>query len=302
MRLMVKRSHTLINDLKFMEGPVYIGRQPQSQVFLPDRAVSRQHAVIYTTPDGGWMIKDLESANQTVVNNRAVATLPLHEGDVIRIGDFSVEVHLDQYESPSSDSHHDATLDLGDTLIAASESIPSVYGKEASRKPEHMIQLVPARIKDLYELMIIICRLDDQETLLVELTKILLDQFEAYHVWAGFRETTEGALTCHGGITRGGSSVTLNDLVGRSLVKQAMKGETYVLLPNIVDAATTPESTLATAEHLRSAMAAPIMAPTGAYGVIYIDNGCDQAAYSQFDLDYLTLISTHVAALVEHIG
>ena len=302
MRLLVKRGHSLINDLKFTEGPVYIGRQPQSQVFLPDRAVSRQHAVMYTTPDGGWMIKDLESANQTVVNNRAVATLPLHEGDVIRIGDFTVEVHLDQYEGPSSETHQDTDMDLGDTLISASEAVPSVYGKESTRKPEHMIQLVPARIKDLYELMMGLCRLEDQETLLVELTKILLDQFEAYHVWAGFRETTEGPLTCHGGISRGGVSVTLNDLVGRSLVKQAMKGETYVLLPNIVDAATSPDSTLATAEHLRSAMAAPIMAPSGAYGVVYIDNGCDQTAFSHLDLDYLTLVSTHVAALIEHIG
>jgi len=302
MRLLVKRGHSLINDLKFTEGPVYIGRQPQSQVFLPDRAVSRQHAVLYITPDGGWLIKDLESANQTVVNNRAVATLPLHEGDVIQIGDFTIEVHLDQYEGPAAGAPQEATMDLGDTLISASESVPSVYGKESSRKPEHMIQLVPARIKDLYELMMGLCRLEDQETLLVELTKILLDQFEAYHVWAGFRETTEGPLTCHGGISRGGVSVTLNDLVGRSLVKQAMKGETYVLLPNIVDAASSSDSTLASAEHLRSAMAAPIMAPSGAYGVVYIDNGSDQTAFSHLDLDYLTLVSTHVAALIEHIG
>ncbi len=302
MRLLIKRGHSLVNDLNFTEGPVYVGRQPQSQVFLPDRAVSRQHAVIYTTPDGGWLIKDLESANQTVVNNRAVATLPLHEGDIIRIGDFTIEVHLDQYEGPSSDTNQDMTMDLGDTLIGASEAVPSVYGKETARRPEHMIQLVPARIKDLYELMMRLCRLEDQETLLVELTKILLDQYEAYHVWAGFREMTEGPLTCHGGIRRGGVSVTLNDLVGRSLVKQAMKGETYVLLPNIVDAATSPDSTLANAEYLRSAMAAPIMAPTGAYGVIYIDNGNDQTAFSHLDLDYLTLVSTHVAALIEHIG
>jgi len=302
MRLLVKRGHSLINDLKFTEGPIYIGRQPQSQVFLPDRAVSRQHAVLYTTPDGSWLIKDLESSNQTIVNNRAVATLPLHEGDVIRIGDFTLEVHLDQYEGPAAGAPQEAGMDLGDTLITASEAVPSVYGKETSRKPEHIIQLVPARIKDLYELMMELCRLDDQETLLVELTKILLDQFEAYHVWAGFRETTEGPLTCHGGISRGGVSVTLNDLVGRSLVKQAIKGETYVLLPNIVDAATSPDSTLASAEHLRSAMAAPIMAPSGAYGVVYIDNGSDQSAFSHLDLDYLTLVSTHVAALIEHIG
>ena len=50
------------------------------------------------------------------------------------------------------------------------------------------------------------------------------------------------------------------------------------------------------------AMAAPIVAPAGAYGIIYLDNGSDQAPYSHHDFDYLTLVSTHIAALLEHIA
>ena len=46
MRLLLKRGHSLVNDQHFSKGPVCIGRRPKSHVFLPDRAVSRQHAVL----------------------------------------------------------------------------------------------------------------------------------------------------------------------------------------------------------------------------------------------------------------
>jgi len=59
---------------------------------------------------------------------------------------------------------------------------------------------------------------------------------------------------------------------------------------------------MASMEMLGSALAAPIIGPSGAYGIIYLDNGFDQSAYTRQDLDYLTLVSTHLAALVEHIG
>ena len=45
MRLVIRRESSLINDLRFDHGPIYIGSHRKSQVFLPDRGVSRQHAV-----------------------------------------------------------------------------------------------------------------------------------------------------------------------------------------------------------------------------------------------------------------
>ncbi len=72
MRLVVKQSNGTINEFQFAQGPVYIGRGANSQVFLPDRAVSRQHAVIFTTQDGKWFVEDLDSANKTYLNDKAI--------------------------------------------------------------------------------------------------------------------------------------------------------------------------------------------------------------------------------------
>ena len=61
MRLVVKKNDGIINKLQFNEGPIYIGRRSNSQVVLSDKAVSKQHAVIFVTDDSKWMVEDLDS-------------------------------------------------------------------------------------------------------------------------------------------------------------------------------------------------------------------------------------------------
>ena len=297
MRILVKRGQSLINDLRFERGPIYIGRQPHSQVFLPDRSVSRQHAVLFTSDTGAWTAQDLDSANRTTLNGRPISKMPVREGDILGIADFTLEIHLDPRAIPRT---KEQPLDLGDTMIDAEAALASIYHTE--RRQNQPIHLPPARFAHIYELTRALFGKDDQKALVAELTCLLLQQFDAYHVWAGLRETESGPLTCHGGCARGGGLVTLEQLVGRNIVKQAVQDGTYILLPNIADIFGPDDSRPASLAQLCSAMAAPVVAPAGTYGVIYIDNGLDQDAYGRQDLDYLTLVSIEFAAIVEHIG
>jgi len=67
-----------------------IGRAPDSDLFLDDVTVSRQHAVIERDDDGLY-IKDLESLNGTFVNRaRITARQRLHDGDEVQIGKFKL--------------------------------------------------------------------------------------------------------------------------------------------------------------------------------------------------------------------
>lgn len=62
-----------------------IGRSSTNDIWIPDRHVSRQHAVI-TYRDGIFMINDLDSANGTFVNDEQISDpFPLFSGDVIRL-------------------------------------------------------------------------------------------------------------------------------------------------------------------------------------------------------------------------
>lgn len=297
MRLLVRRGHSLINDLRFETGPVYIGRIPQSQVFLPDRSVSRRHAVLFTTANGTWTAQDLDSANRTTLNGRPIAKMPLHEGDVIGIADFMLEIHFEPDAVMQADEQ---PLDLGDTIVDGQAALASIY--HTTRRQDQPIHLPSGRLKDFYHLTKVLGGTRDQDALLPELNKLLLEQFNAYHAWAGLRETESGPLTCHGGSSRGGGLVKLEHLVGRNIVKQAIQDETYILLPNVADLFNSSDTRPAGLAQLRSVMVVPIVAPAGTYGVIYVDNGIDQEPYTRQDLDYLTLVSIELAAIVEHIG
>ncbi len=62
-----------------------IGRSANNPIYIPERHVSRQHAVI-RFQNGIFMLSDLGSANGTFVNDKQlVDQYPLMDGDVIRL-------------------------------------------------------------------------------------------------------------------------------------------------------------------------------------------------------------------------
>ncbi|MBL7153258.1 MAG: FHA domain-containing protein, partial [Phycisphaerae bacterium] len=92
MRLVVKQNGGGVSELRFTSGPIHIGRGAESQIFLPNTKVSRQHAVIFSTPNGDWMLQDLDSANKTYLNDNPIHKAKIKTGDRIRIADFTIEI------------------------------------------------------------------------------------------------------------------------------------------------------------------------------------------------------------------
>ena len=70
------------------KNQVTLGRHPDCDFVLPeegDRSVSRQHAKI-TLTGGQFVLKDEGASAGTFVNNQQVSTIPLKNGDEIRLG------------------------------------------------------------------------------------------------------------------------------------------------------------------------------------------------------------------------
>ncbi len=64
-----------------------IGRAPQSDVFLDDVTVSREHAILEQRPDGIHIL-DLSSLNGTYVNRERVEDARLSDGDELQVGKY----------------------------------------------------------------------------------------------------------------------------------------------------------------------------------------------------------------------
>ncbi|HTL89488.1 MAG TPA: ATP-binding cassette domain-containing protein [Leptolyngbya sp.] len=81
-------------DLKPLRSPVELGREPDATRYaamkLDSPVVSRRHATVYQTPDGGYTLQD-HSTNGTFVNGARVERFAkLQDGDRIRIGPFTL--------------------------------------------------------------------------------------------------------------------------------------------------------------------------------------------------------------------
>jgi pSer/pThr/pTyr-binding forkhead associated (FHA) protein len=64
-----------------------IGRAPQSDVFLDDITVSREHAILDRQSDG-LHLTDRGSLNGTYVNRHRVESVRLADGDELQIGKY----------------------------------------------------------------------------------------------------------------------------------------------------------------------------------------------------------------------
>ncbi|MCW3027727.1 MAG: domain containing protein, partial [Solirubrobacterales bacterium] len=69
-----------------------IGRRPDSDVFLDDVTVSRDHAVLIARADQ-WYLDDCGSLNGTYVNRSRIESQRLEEGDEVQIGKYKLTFH-----------------------------------------------------------------------------------------------------------------------------------------------------------------------------------------------------------------
>ena len=70
--------------------PLRAGRSEDSDIFLDDVTVSREHVVFTTLDSGRLVVRDLGSLNGTYVNNVRVDEKALDSGDEIQLGKFKL--------------------------------------------------------------------------------------------------------------------------------------------------------------------------------------------------------------------
>ncbi len=63
-----------------------IGRHPDNTIQILDRIISKEHAHIERRPDGGYILRDLQSLNGTFCRGERVGDMDLKDGDEISMG------------------------------------------------------------------------------------------------------------------------------------------------------------------------------------------------------------------------
>ena len=101
-------SGKLLAKLEIREFPFTIGRGPNNSLTIPEKEISRRHAMIDRV-GGRYVVEDLHSSNGLLVNARRCDTAVLNSGDVISIGLVNVVFSLDE------EARETAVQDANDT-------------------------------------------------------------------------------------------------------------------------------------------------------------------------------------------
>ena len=185
MRLVVKQKDGETRELRFGQGPVHIGRAADSHVFLPDRTVSKKHAVIVCDDDGNWSVQDLDSSNKTFLNGQAIHKAQIKTGDAIQITDFTIEVSMEDVPATEVNAEMEDTLNLEAGLSTPSHETV-VRKPDAGHAPA--MRLPAKRLSDFSHACDMIAKATSLEDLLMALLNVSLQQFSAFHVWCALRE------------------------------------------------------------------------------------------------------------------
>jgi len=298
MRLVVRKSGSdEVNEFRFNNGPIHIGRHTDSQIFLPDRAVSRHHAVIFDTEDGKWLVEDLNSANKTYLDDIAIKKAEVKDGSVIRIADFLIEAHLEKTTEAQKEMQLEDTLaktayGLDDTVSSGSRE-PQIITRRTDFEHAPDIMLPIKRAKDFIQATEAICGADTQDEMISSLLDIAKRQFNAFHCWCALRNEPAGSMTAHSGRKSDGSTVQFSDIKFNDKITEAIEKQQFLLMPRV-------PVEFRDKFKINSVMIGPVISRGGCYGVFYIDNDMSHDHYNLSDLDYLMLLSIHTAAILKH--
>ncbi len=110
--LIVVQGENIGRVIRLKDGKNVIGRHPDSDIQMQQRAVSSAHAEIRVA-EGSVILEDLKSTNGTVLNSDKVSRpAVLQAGDLIKIGSFVFKFVDNQLDASLAESlHSQSTLD-----------------------------------------------------------------------------------------------------------------------------------------------------------------------------------------------
>ena len=291
MRLFVSLAGSSVTEYKFDQGPVYVSRQLGCQVQLPDRSVSRQHAVFYTTKDGTWIIEDMGSSNKTYLNDNAVHKQELNHNDVVHISDYTIQVLLNEQENANTAMMEDTHVAFEPEPVVRQDLHTVERHPEAHDAPP--IKFPGKRVHQYAQAMEILGTAKDINALHREIVDICFRHFKACHVWVSLRNQPDGPLQIQQGRMLNTQRIERLELAVPSGLDLSLEKHNFQLIHQL------PRQI--TSKGIRSVLIAPIMKEKDCFGVVYIENSTQHPHYNLEDMDYLILLNTFIANAISRI-
>ena len=268
------------------DGESTLGREPTCTLPVVDPSVSRKHCLL-RSEDGCFLIKDLGSRNQTVVNGVAVKEQWLRHGDEIVLGD-SAFLFLTEEESrqvPASRVEFDESHPPAETKL--------IYPKEVVYlDPDRLLRELPEKsqlsrnLNALLKIARVVHAIRDLEELQAQLLDLIFDVVPASRgaILLAEKGTQEFsslyARTRHAGQTQ-------LVRVSRTIARQVMNETVAILGVDVPASDKLRDVESLAASDVRSLLCVPLTVFQRVIGCIYLDS---TRLGNRFNEDHLQLM------------
>ena len=283
-----------------LEGESFVvGRSSKADLAIPDRSMSRMHARFYQD-QGGWFVEDLGSRNGTLLGGRAVDhPARLDHGAVIQVGSTSITLREATRPAPSvvkTPISHDSH-----TIF---KSAAELLQEPAEIRTDSVTPVGEGlrRYADRLRLLTEVNQALDRMMSLDELLELILDRaFE--HLGpeeaAIYLRTEDGGYERAAGRSVGGTNPEI--LFSTSLMEQVVEGRQAAL---VLDAQTDErfqEAMSLLDAGVRSLVAAPLLDPDGALGLIVLGSRMTVRQFEEEDMELLASLASVAAMRIRNV-
>jgi signal transduction histidine kinase/pSer/pThr/pTyr-binding forkhead associated (FHA) protein len=262
------------------EGPTTIGRDRNNRLVLHDTEVSRRHAEI-ATQNGGFHIRDVGSANGTLVNTQPVSEASLNPGDHITLGQtilvFSA-VRLDR--APGSASNIASQIRL---ITRKDDEVPSAIVKTVAedegsrilaRPDEAGTQWLKTRLASLsvmYETTQAVSHILDLDQLLDRILELIFNSIPADHGCIMLRNPDGGEFEPTAIRFRDGVNRQEKMTVSRTIMDWVLKEKQGVLISDAARDQRFATGNSITRFNIREVICVPMKGRHETHGVLFLD-------------------------------
>lgn len=285
MQVIIKRAGQKENEFYFRSGPIYIGRQIGSQIFLPDRAVSRQHAVLFTDKNQNWFLEDLDSPNKTYLNERAIHKTHVKPGDIVRIGAFCLEIDIDQT------IRREVSIHLDDTIANEDKDQIQSTIRNMQKMDGCRLSLTGERLNDLRCIFQAGILAQNEDDLCKRIVRLLIQQMNSMNVWIAVLDQQGKDIVYQYGQSVNTQKINFDDIVFKEQIHQAINDNVSVMVPKV------PASMYASG--IKSAVIVPVLKDRNTLAILYADRSRSHEGFEVGDLDFMILLSTIISSRLE---
>ncbi|HEX9893621.1 MAG TPA: adenylate/guanylate cyclase domain-containing protein [Gemmatimonadales bacterium] len=248
----VLRFEQVGGPLRFRVSPgrtLTLGRAPQCEIVVADPSVSRRHAEL-EGHDGEATLRDLGSANGTMVNGVRASESAVHAEDLVTFGAVTFRVTTEETAALADE------LPSGIAIRALTVPVTEGHARER-RALERLLDLAAGLTSE-----------GALEPRLDGIVDLAFEFVDADRVALLLVSPPDGALAPAGGRSRIGDTVPR---VPRAIAERAVAERAAVVTESAMDDARFQSGSVKL-QQVRSALCVPLLAPDGAVvGVLYAD-------------------------------